>query len=395
MSEAVSESALWGRIAVFNKLITQQQWEECVEVYRKGGGKTPIDKILIHKGYLPEKHAEVIRHKIAEVIAKREGASAKAAPTSKGHTSSKPQTHGSSSAPARASSSASSSDKPRGPSGERVAPASVAAAPPAAETEEIGLDTEAPPESENAQGWRPSDAEWVEAQDPAAKAGGPAHYDEGFEPIPLAGDDNLAAVAEPAAAPSAPAKSKPKIIIDDFAPLKAVTKATPKFVYQPSKPAEPAKAKPLHPGDAAVSEDSGERMECAVAPLDIEPEALEILRQGVKLGASDIHLSSGSSPFYRLHGQLVFTELPKLTPERTQRIVLGFMDDGQQQTFLKRHDLDFAFEHPELGRFRVNAPAVPRGGHHLPPLPTKYPLWNSLACPQPWPNSATGIRGWC
>ncbi|MCX5662849.1 MAG: type IV pilus twitching motility protein PilT [Planctomycetota bacterium] len=80
-----------------------------------------------------------------------------------------------------------------------------------------------------------------------------------------------------------------------------------------------------------------------------------MLRKGVALGASDVHLASGSPPFYRLHGQLVFTELPKLTPELARRYVLGFMDDAQQQRYLKHHDLDFSWEHPEMGRFRANA----------------------------------------
>src|SRR5690349_6157760 len=71
MTVGVSAAALWGRIALHNKLLTQKQWEECVEVFRKMGGKTPIDKILIHKGYLQEKHADLIRKKVQDILDKQ------------------------------------------------------------------------------------------------------------------------------------------------------------------------------------------------------------------------------------------------------------------------------------------------------------------------------------
>ena len=63
-------------------------------------------------------------------------------------------------------------------------------------------------------------------------------------------------------------------------------------------------------------------------------------------------------------------------------MILGFMNDSQQQHYLKHHDLDFAFEHPDLGRFRVNALQQFRGPDIIfRIIPPKVPSLEELGLP--------------
>jgi twitching motility protein PilT len=127
---------------------------------------------------------------------------------------------------------------------------------------------------------------------------------------------------------------------------------------------------------------TADRVASPVKPGEIDPVAMDILRKAVKLRASDVHLSSGTPPFFRLHGSLKFLEMPPLTPDQARRMVLGFMNDSQQQQFLVHHDLDFSFDQPELGRFRVNALEQFRGPDIIfRCIPKEIPTLASLGLP--------------
>jgi|GEM_PF-425236 len=152
--------------------------------------------------------------------------------------------------------------------------------------------------------------------------------------------------------------------------------------------AKPGSAKLAASADEAESTDSAagypeaEHIESGVAPKQYDPLAVKLLQKAVQLGASDVHLSSGSSPFFRLHGTLAFTDLPALTPDQARAMALGFMDDKQQQQFLHTHDIDFSLDEPNLGRFRVNALEQFRGPAIIfRVIPTKIPTLEQLGLP--------------
>ncbi len=129
--------------------------------------------------------------------------------------------------------------------------------------------------------------------------------------------------------------------------------------------------------------DSEGRVASPIPPGQIHPLAMKLVQKGVELNVSDIHLTSGSPPFFRMHGQLVFTEMKPLASDVALEMVLGFMDDDQQQIFLKTHDLDFSLEFEGLGRFRVNALQQFRGPSIIfRVIPTKIPTLESLGLPQ-------------
>ena len=92
-----------------------------------------------------------------------------------------------------------------------------------------------------------------------------------------------------------------------------------------------------------------EHLRSPVAPGQIDPMAMKLLKKGVKLGCSDIHLAAGAPPFFRLNGSLAYTELPILTPEQAQIMAMGFMDEKQQQQFLHTHDIDFSLDFQGIG----------------------------------------------
>jgi twitching motility protein PilT len=71
-------------------------------------------------------------------------------------------------------------------------------------------------------------------------------------------------------------------------------------------------------------------------------------------GASDLHLSTGSPPIFRLHGEMTRLNGKSLSHEELKTILFEILTEKQRLDFDTRHDLDFAYEIPALARFRCN-----------------------------------------
>jgi len=179
---------------------------------------------------------------------------------------------------------------------------------------------------------------------------------------------------------------------DDVAPQKLIkgyddglsqladdSKDTNPHPQQP-KPSLPA------PETTAVASTSS-HLVSPVAPGQIDPMAMKLLKRGVKLNCSDIHMASGSSPFFRINGSLAYTELPALTPDRALVMAMGFMDESQQQQFMLTHDIDFSLDLEGIGRFRVNALQQFRGPSIIfRYIPRHVPTLEELGLPQKLAN---------
>ena len=63
--------------------------------------------------------------------------------------------------------------------------------------------------------------------------------------------------------------------------------------------------------------------------------------------ASDLHLTVGSPPVLRVDGVVLKTNLEKLTPETSQRLVYSLLNDAQKQRFERDNELDIAHLHLE------------------------------------------------
>ncbi len=91
------------------------------------------------------------------------------------------------------------------------------------------------------------------------------------------------------------------------------------------------------------------------------PGALEgiepLLREMVRRGASDLHLTVATPPRVRIDGQLAEAETGggrALEPADTHRLVRCILDAEQRDHFAARGEIDLAFEIPGLARFRGN-----------------------------------------
>lgn len=80
----------------------------------------------------------------------------------------------------------------------------------------------------------------------------------------------------------------------------------------------------------------------------------DILKQMAERNASDLHVASGSAPYFRIHGQMVKLNYKELTPEVCQALIFEVLEQRQRESFLETLDLDCSYALDGVGRFRVN-----------------------------------------
>jgi twitching motility protein PilT len=96
-------------------------------------------------------------------------------------------------------------------------------------------------------------------------------------------------------------------------------------------------------------------------PADEEPKGPrtpglhDLLKEAVKLGASDLHLTAGVPPMFRVDGDLSPGPYPVLTPDVCQKLIYSVLTEEQRKRFETRRELDVSFGIPGLSRFRANA----------------------------------------
>jgi twitching motility protein PilT len=81
-------------------------------------------------------------------------------------------------------------------------------------------------------------------------------------------------------------------------------------------------------------------------------ELLKIVKQQ---NASDLHLTSGSAPYLRVHGQMVKMNYRNVAPEVCQGLIFEILSEKQKDDFKQDLELDFSYPVEGIGRFRVNA----------------------------------------
>ncbi|MBL93126.1 MAG: hypothetical protein CMH56_15095 [Myxococcales bacterium] len=85
------------------------------------------------------------------------------------------------------------------------------------------------------------------------------------------------------------------------------------------------------------------------------PELDKLLKRMVAEGASDLHLSAGHKPRWRVDGDiLVIEDTHELGPEEVWGLFKPIMDDRNIEEFLDINDTDFAYAIEGLARFRCN-----------------------------------------
>ena len=79
-----------------------------------------------------------------------------------------------------------------------------------------------------------------------------------------------------------------------------------------------------------------------------------LLRAMVDQDASDLHITCGSPPQFRISGKLIKAKTDILTPEAIRDLVYEIISEQQKKTFESNHELDFSFGIADVARFRGN-----------------------------------------
>ena len=112
-------------------------------------------------------------------------------------------------------------------------------------------------------------------------------------------------------------------------------------------------------------------------------EILDLVKHGVLNQASDIHITVGVPPVFRVNGELRLYGESVLQPDDTKSLVKDVLDEEQLLELEKVGEVDTSFSSPGVGRFRVNA-YKQRGSYcmALRIIPLRIPSMEELGVPQ-------------
>jgi len=83
-------------------------------------------------------------------------------------------------------------------------------------------------------------------------------------------------------------------------------------------------------------------------------ELQKLLETVVEKKASDLHLTTGAPPQFRIDGKLTSFDTTSLTAPETKRLCYSVLTDAQRHNFEEENELDFSFGIKGLSRFRGN-----------------------------------------
>ena len=94
-----------------------------------------------------------------------------------------------------------------------------------------------------------------------------------------------------------------------------------------------------------------EQQQSGASSANLDP----LLRRMVAEGASDLHLSGGQQPRWRIDGEMLpISDLPRLGSTDVIELFDPVMEDRSRDEFEATGDVDFAYAIPGVARFRVN-----------------------------------------
>ena len=110
---------------------------------------------------------------------------------------------------------------------------------------------------------------------------------------------------------------------------------------------------------------------------------LSLLKTMVEQDASDLHITVGVSPVFRIQGKMVKVKVDAMTAQETKELCYSVLTDAQKAEFEKKFELDFSFGIKDFARFRGNL-FYQRGGVAgvFGRIPFNIPDFDSLKLPQ-------------
>ncbi|HTV55509.1 MAG TPA: type IV pilus twitching motility protein PilT [Terriglobia bacterium] len=84
-------------------------------------------------------------------------------------------------------------------------------------------------------------------------------------------------------------------------------------------------------------------------------DILDLLREAVRAGASDLHLKIGHIPRLRVDGELIpLTQFHRISNSEMQHMAFSIMNSRHQQSLQELTEIELAYSAEDLGRFRVS-----------------------------------------
>lgn len=125
------------------------------------------------------------------------------------------------------------------------------------------------------------------------------------------------------------------------------------------------------------------------------PQVDEFLKYMEHEGASDLHLVVHCPPIIREKGALIpIPNQVELTHENILSIIEEILDPHRYEILLETHDLDFAYEIPDLARYRVNILYQKNGvGMVFRRIPSTLPNFSDIHIPDRVMNFANTRSG--
>ncbi|MBI3273248.1 MAG: type IV pilus twitching motility protein PilT [Planctomycetes bacterium] len=146
-----------------------------------------------------------------------------------------------------------------------------------------------------------------------------------------------------------PASAAPSVRGPAIAPAPATAPAPAPATATATAPTEGQPPPPPAPEQAAAA------LADTLARGPVDPNRLVALLEAARrLGASDLHLQAGCKPFVRLQGEIVFLNVPPLTPQDTENLCRTALPAEKKSEFFHEQDLDFCYIADGLGRYRAN-----------------------------------------
>ncbi len=119
-----------------------------------------------------------------------------------------------------------------------------------------------------------------------------------------------------------------------------------------------------------------------------------IFKAALKFKASDIHIVPGEPYVIRQLGRFKKLKSPKLTSEQCKQFIFEILTKHQKAKLLSDLQLDFAFDRPEIGRFRGSAMVHHNGiSATFRPIPPQIPSFEKLGLPSDFSNILDNDRG--
>ena len=80
----------------------------------------------------------------------------------------------------------------------------------------------------------------------------------------------------------------------------------------------------------------------------------QLLKSMIEQGASDLHISTGTTPQIRIDGKMTPTSGANMSSAETKQLCYSVLTDAQKRKFEEENELDLSFGVKGLSRFRGN-----------------------------------------